>query len=132
MPAIDELALHLDRVDFAEGEDDVVQGERGDRFYVIADGEADVIGDGRPIRTLRPRDGFEEIARLHDMLRTTVRAHTPLRLYTLDRRHFLCTIAGVRRAVNGICGRECCCLFRHELSLLRSPNEGDAAGSRLV
>ena len=76
MPAIDELALHLDRVDFAEGEDDVVQGERGDRFYVIADGEADVIGEGRPIRTLRPGDGFEEIARLHDMLRTTVRAHT--------------------------------------------------------
>jgi MFS family permease len=90
MPAIDELALHLDRVDFAAGEDVVVQGEHGDRFYVIEDGEADVIGDGRLIRTLYRGDGFGEIALLHDMLRTaTVRARTPLRLYMLDRRHFL-------------------------------------------
>jgi MFS family permease len=90
MPAIDELALHLDRVDFPEGEDVVAQGEHGDRFYVIEDGEADVIGDGRLIRTLHRGDGFGEIALLHDMLRTaTVRARTPLRLYTLDRRHFL-------------------------------------------
>jgi MFS family permease len=90
MPAIDELALHLDRVDFAEGEDVVVQGEHGDRFYVIEDGEADVIGDSRLIRTLHRGDGFGEIALLHDMLRTaTVRARTPLRLYMLDRRHFL-------------------------------------------
>jgi Cyclic nucleotide-binding domain len=90
MPAIDELALHLERVDVAAGEDVVVQGEHGDRFYVIEHGEADVIGDGRYLRTLRSGDGFGEIALLHDMLRTaTVRARTPLRLYTLDRRHFL-------------------------------------------
>jgi CRP-like cAMP-binding protein len=93
MPAIDELALHLDRVDFAVGEDVVVQGGHGDRFYVIEKGEAEVIGDGRFIRTLRSGDGFGEIALLHDMLRTaTVRARTPLRLYTLDRRHFLSAV----------------------------------------
>jgi Cyclic nucleotide-binding domain/Major Facilitator Superfamily len=93
MPAIDELALHLDRVDFAAGEEVVVQGEHGDRFYVIEKGEAEVIGDGRLIRTLRSGDGFGEIALLHDMLRTvTVRARTPLRLYTLDRRHFLAAV----------------------------------------
>jgi MFS family permease len=80
MPAIDELALHLDRVDFDVGEDVVVQGEHGDRFYVIGAGEADVIGDGRLIRTLRPGEGFGEIALLHDLVRTaTVRARTPLR-----------------------------------------------------
>jgi MFS family permease len=95
MPAIDELALHLDRVDSAAGEEVVVQGEHGDRFYVIEDGEADVIGDGRFIRTLRSGDGFGEIALLHDILRTaTVRARTPLRLYTLDRHHFLSAVSG--------------------------------------
>jgi MFS family permease len=95
MPAIDELALHLDRVDFALGEDVVVQGEHGDRFYVIEAGEGDVIGDGRLIRTLRPGDAFGEIALLHDTLRTaTVRARTPLRLYTLDRHHFLSAVGG--------------------------------------
>jgi MFS family permease len=95
MPAIDELALHLDRVDVAAGEEVVVQGEHGDRFYVIEAGEADVIGDGRLIRTLRSRDGFGEIALLHDILRTaTVRARTELRLYSLDRHHFLSAVGG--------------------------------------
>jgi MFS family permease len=94
MPAIDELALHVERVEFASGEDVVVQGEHGDRFYVIGGGEADVIGDGRLIRTLRTGDGFGEIALLHEMLRTaTVRARTPLQLYTLDRHHFLSAVA---------------------------------------
>ena len=95
MPAIDELALHLDRVDSAAGEEVVVQGEHGDRFYVIEDGAVDVIGDGRLIRTLRSGDGFGEIALLHDVPRTaTVRARTPLRLYTLDRHHFLSAVGG--------------------------------------
>jgi hypothetical protein len=94
MPAIDELAQHLERVEVAAGEDVVVQGEHGDRFYVIEDGKADVIGDGRLIRTLRSGDGFGEIALLHDMLRTaTVRGRTALRLYALDRHHFLSAVS---------------------------------------
>ena len=93
MPAIDELALHVEHVDVAAGEEVFHQGERGDRFYVIENGEAEVIGDSRVIRTLRSGDGFGEIALLQDTLRTaTVRARTPLRLYTLDRRHFLSAV----------------------------------------
>jgi len=62
---------------------------------VIAEGEADVIGDGRVIRTLDCGDGFGEIALLQDTLRTaTVRARTPLRLYGLDHRHFRSTVGG--------------------------------------
>src|SRR3954447_16426438 len=68
---------------------------RTEPFYVIADGEADVIGDGRLIRTIGPGDCFGEIALLHDTLRTTtVRARTPLRLHTLDRRHFVSALSG--------------------------------------
>jgi MFS family permease len=95
MPAIDELALYVDDVDVAAGQDVFRQGDHGDRFYVIADGEADVIGDGRLIRTLRPGDGFGEIALLHDTRRTaTVRARSSIRLYTLDRHHFLSAVSG--------------------------------------
>jgi len=52
-----------------------------------------VIGNSRLITTLRPGEGFGEIALLHDTRRTTtVRARTPLRLFTLDRRHFLSAV----------------------------------------
>jgi MFS family permease len=89
MPAIDNVALHVDGVQVAAGRDVLHQGDHGDRYYVIEDGEAEVIGDGRLIRTLRSGDGFGEIALLKDTLRTaTVRARTPLRLFRLDGRHF--------------------------------------------
>jgi MFS family permease len=95
LPAIDNLALHVEHAQFAAGEDVFHQGDHGDRFYVIDDGEADVIGDGRLIRTIGSGEGFGEIALLRDTLRTTtVRARTPLRLYTLDRRHFLSVVGG--------------------------------------
>jgi MFS family permease len=95
LPVIDSLALHVDHTDFAAGQDIFHQGDRGDRFYVIRDGEADVIGDGRRIRTMGPGDGFGEIALLHETSRTTtVRARTALRLYALDRRHFLSAVIG--------------------------------------
>ncbi len=95
MPAIDNIALHLEHAQFADGEEVFHQGDHGDRFYVIEDGEADVIGDGRLIRTIEAGDSFGEIALLHDTLRTTtVRARRPLRVYTLDRRHFLSAVTG--------------------------------------
>ena len=93
MPAIDYLALRVVPAQFSAGEEVFRQGDQGDRFYVIEDGEADVIGDGHLIRTMRSGDGFGEIALLHDTMRTTtVRARTPLRLYALDRRHFLSAV----------------------------------------
>jgi MFS family permease len=95
MPAIDNLALHVDDVKIAAGHDIFQQGDRADSFYVIAEGEADVLGDGRVLRTLDCGDGFGEIALLQDTLRTaTVRARTPLRLYGLDRGHFRSTVGG--------------------------------------
>jgi CRP-like cAMP-binding protein len=97
MPAIDSLALHVEQAAFAAGEHVFHQGDRGDCFYVIQHGEADVIGDGRLTRTMGPGEGFGEIALLHGTPRTTtVRASAALQLYTLDRRHFVSAISGYR------------------------------------
>jgi hypothetical protein len=101
MPAIDCLALHVGHANVAAGQEVFHQGDDGDRFYVIDAGEAEVIGDGRLIHTMGPGDAFGEIALLHDTLRTaTVRARTPLMLYTLDRRHFVSAVSGYRSSAH--------------------------------
>jgi hypothetical protein len=93
MPAIDGLALHVESVHVDAGEVVCHQGGICDRFYLIEDGTADVLGDGRLIRTLDSGDGFGEIALLRDSLRTaTVRARTALRLYAVDGRQFRSTV----------------------------------------
>jgi MFS family permease len=95
MPAIENLAMHVGRSELGAGEEVFRQGDDGDSFYVIKQGEAEVIGDGREVRTMGPGDGFGEIALMHATRRTaTVRARTPLVLYTLERCHFVPAVAG--------------------------------------
>jgi MFS family permease len=95
MPAIENLAIHVDHEDLVPGQNVFLQGEHGERFYVIKHGEAEVIGDGRLVRTIGPGDCFGEIALLRDTVRTaTVRARTPLLLYSLERRHFVYNVGG--------------------------------------
>jgi MFS family permease len=85
MPAIDGMALHVEEVQFEAGQVICSQGDAADRFYLIEDGAAEVIGDGRRICTLDPGDSFGEIALLGESPRTaTVRARTPLRMYAVD------------------------------------------------
>jgi hypothetical protein len=95
MPAIENLAVHIDKAEVPAGQDVFRQGEEGDSFYVIKQGEAEVIGDGSFVRTMGPGDGFGEIALIRDTQRTaTVRARTPLVLYSLERRHFIPAVGG--------------------------------------
>jgi MFS family permease len=71
------------------------QGERGDRFYVIASGRAAVEIDGAQSATLEVGDFFGEIALLRDVPRTaTVRAADELRLYAIEREEFLAAVTG--------------------------------------
>jgi hypothetical protein len=95
MPAIENLAMHVGHSELGAGEEVFRQGDAGDSFYVIKQGEAEVIGDGRELRTMGPGEGFGEIALMHATRRTaTVRARTPLVLYTLERCHFVPAVAG--------------------------------------
>jgi MFS family permease len=95
LPALEQLARGLDPAEIAAGAVVFNQGDVGDRFYVVEDGVAEVIGDGAIIATLGPGDAFGEIALLHRVPRTaTIRARTPLRLKTLTAARFLTVVTG--------------------------------------
>ncbi len=77
------------------GEAVIVQGEEGDRFYVIAEGAATVEIDGVEHSQLGMGDSFGEIALLRDVPRTaTVRAVELLRMYALERDDFIAAVTG--------------------------------------
>ena len=73
----------------------VTQGEEGDRYYAIAEGELEVLVDGARVNMLGRGDGFGEIALLHDVTRTaTVSALSPVKLYSLEKEPFLEVLTG--------------------------------------
>jgi len=93
-PTLEALAHRLEPVALAAGETLFHAGDRGDRYYIVDAGEAEVVLDGA-VRPQRPGDAFGEIALLHDVVRTaTVRAITDVRLLALDRGDFLSAVTG--------------------------------------
>jgi CRP-like cAMP-binding protein len=85
-----QLAKRMRREDVPTGEAPVVEGEAGDRFYVVLNGIFAVsnLGD-MPRRMLRPGDYFGEVALAFDIPRTaSVRALTPSTVASCDRETF--------------------------------------------
>lgn len=97
VPSIEFLAARAEERHIPAGTTLCAQGDAGDSFFVIATGAAEVVGDGVPVRTVGPGEGFGEIALLHDVPRTaTVRAREDLDVLEIGREDFLEVVAGHR------------------------------------
>jgi Cyclic nucleotide-binding domain/Major Facilitator Superfamily len=94
-PTLESLARALVPVAAPAGTDVIRQGENGDRFYVIADGEVDIVADGRLVTTHGRGAGVGEIALMYDVPRVaTVTARRDTQLYALERDVFLLALTG--------------------------------------
>jgi hypothetical protein len=94
-PAIEGLAAALTPMQLRAGTVLIRQGDPGDAYFAIAEGELDALQDGRLLRRCGRGEGVGEIALLRAVPRTaTVIAHTAATVYELNREPFLTAVLG--------------------------------------
>ncbi len=94
-PSIEGIARELDRLAVSQGTVVITEGDRGDCYYAVADGQLIVSRQGRTLQTVARGDGFGEIALIQDVPRAaSVTAVTDALLYVLDKEPFVQTVTG--------------------------------------
>ncbi|MGE5225839.1 MAG: MFS transporter [Planctomycetaceae bacterium] len=94
-PVLERLARNAGEAAFAAGTAIVSEGEPGDLFYVVAEGEVRVSVAGAEVARYGPGEYFGEIALLRDVPRqATVTATSDVRLLSLGRAPFLIAMTG--------------------------------------
>jgi MFS family permease len=104
-PVLERLAANVSWVELPAGSLIIREGERGDRYFIVAASSVDVEVEGRHLRREGVGEGFGEIALVRDVPRTaTVRAVEPVELATLSREPFLEALTGQARSRSIVAG----------------------------
>ena len=94
-PELEMLARALEPFEVQKGEAIIREGEPGDLFYVVADGEVEVTVGGALVKRLGRGDCFGEIALIRNAPRmATVTARSDCRLDALDKNSFVTVVTG--------------------------------------
>jgi predicted MFS family arabinose efflux permease len=94
-PSLEAIARQLRPLSVASGTVVVTEGEPGDLYYAVADGELTVARHGRRLGVLHRGDGFGEIALIRQVPRTaTVTAQSDALLYVLGMEPFVLSVTG--------------------------------------
>jgi CRP-like cAMP-binding protein len=86
---LSQVAQIADEIDLPKGRVLIREGDRGREFFVLLEGEVEILQGGERIRTMRDGDFFGEVALISDVPRVaTVTALTPLRVLVIRDREF--------------------------------------------
>lgn len=98
------VAQHTDEISVAAGRVLAREGERGDEFFVIESGTADVTRGGAPVARMGAGNFFGEIALIREERRTaTVTATSPMVLIVMKGSRFRsldCSTPEIRETVS--------------------------------
>ena len=87
--ALQDVAHIADQLDLPAGKEMATEGDRGREFFVLLDGEANVIKGGEHVNTMKKGDFFGEIALVTKMPRTaTVTATSNVDVLVITERDF--------------------------------------------
>jgi len=102
-PALESVARDLEPLTLSEGTVVIKEGERGDCYYAVAEGELAISRHGQNLQMISRGDGFGEIALIRDVPRqATVMATTDVSLYTLQKEPFVQAVTGHARAITTV------------------------------
>ncbi len=92
---VEHLASELKTATYEPGAVIIREGEPGERFHIIAAGQARASKDGKQLREMGTGESFGEIALLRRIPRTaTVTATSRVEVRTLGREEFLAAVTG--------------------------------------
>jgi len=102
-PSLETIARELEPVAVSTGTVVITEGERGDSYYVVADGELAISRGDQLLQMVSRGDGFGEIALVRDVPRqASVTAVTDASLYALNRELFIQAVTGHLTAASAV------------------------------